>query len=96
MRCTIDLDVDSANIDKAELHIVVWDGGAGMVEKYFTLNGHFLHVAGTGKHDVIYSRLTLDPTWLKRGANQIELLSDTEHHGIEVLLPGPALIVRTK
>jgi hypothetical protein len=94
--CTIDLDVAPASIDKAELHIVVWDGGKGMVEEYFKLNGSFLPVAGTGKHDVIYSRVPIDPKLLRRGANKIELLSDTEHHGIEVLFPGPAIVVRTK
>jgi hypothetical protein len=94
--CTIDCDLDPARIEQAELHVVVWDGGAGTVEKYFTLNGRPLPVAGTGKHDVIYSRTALDPAWLQRGANRIELLSDTEHHGIEVLLPGPAIVVRTR
>jgi hypothetical protein len=29
------------------------------------------------------------------GANEFELLSDTEHHGIEILLPGPCLMVRS-
>lgn len=92
--CTIQLDVDPARIERAELHTVVWDGGAGTVEKYFTLNGHPLAVAGSGKHDVIYTRLPLDPAWLRQGENRIELSSDTEHHGIEVLLPGPAIMVR--
>jgi hypothetical protein len=94
--CTIDCDLDPACIEQAELHVVVWDGGAGAVEKYFTLNGQPLPVTGSGKHDVIYSRIALDPTWLKHGANRIELLSDTEHHGIEVLLPGPVIVVRTR
>jgi hypothetical protein len=94
--CTIDCDLDPTRVEQAELHIVVWDGGAGTVEKYFTLNGRPLPVAGSGKHDVIYSRIAFDPTWLHRGANRIELLSDTEHHGIEVLLPGPAIAVRIR
>jgi len=33
---------------------------------------------------------------LKPGLNEIQLLSDTEHHGIEVCWPGPALIIRYK
>lgn len=92
--CTIELDVDPARIKRAELHVVVWDGGAGTVKDYFTLNGQPLAVAGAGRHDVIYSRVPLDPKLLKKGTNRIELLSDTEHHGIEILLPGPALLVR--
>jgi hypothetical protein len=93
---TIFLDADPALIDRAELHVVVWDGGAGTVRDYFTINGLPLPVAGTGKHDVIYSRRDLDPRHLKRGINRVELRSDTEHHGIEVLMPGPALMVRRR
>ena len=33
---------------------------------------------------------------LGAGATEIALVSDTEHHDIEVLLPGPALMVRAK
>ncbi|MCC6419703.1 MAG: VCBS repeat-containing protein [Gemmataceae bacterium] len=94
--CDIELDVDPARIERAELHTVVWDGGRGKVEDYFTFNGRPLKVAGEGAHDVIYTVLPIDPAWLKQGANRIELRSDTEHHGIEILLPGPALVVRTR
>jgi hypothetical protein len=45
-------------------------------------------------HELIYSRFPVNPKNLKRGLNRIELLSNTEHHGIEVLLPGPALLIR--
>ncbi len=94
-QCTLELATDPAVIEKAELHVVVWDGGAGTIKDYFTLNGHPLKIAGDGKHDVIYSRLPVEPALLRKGENRIELLSDTEHHGIEVLLPGPALVVRS-
>ena len=72
------------------------DGGAGDHKTPFTLNGHPLPVAGKGRHDVLYRVLDVDPAILKRGANEIALVSDTEHHDIEVLLPGPALMVRAK
>lgn len=94
--CTIDIDADPNDIEAAQLHIVVWDGGHGTVEKYFKLNGHSIKVAGEGKHDVIYSEIPVDPAILKEGVNTIELLSDTEHHGIEVLLPGPAIAIKLK
>ena len=41
-------------------------------------NGHPFRVAGGGKHDLVYSALMLDPSLLKKGTNQIVLLSDTE------------------
>lgn len=74
--------------------MVSWDGGRGDVKDYFTLNGRDLAVAGEGKHDVIYTVTRIEPGLLKQGANRMELLSDTEHHGIEILHPGPALMVR--
>jgi hypothetical protein len=92
--CSIDLDVDPARIEKAELHVVTWTGGAGTVKEYFTLNGVHYPVADGERHELVYSRLPVDPKNLRRGLNRIELLSDTEHHGIEVIYPGPALMVR--
>lgn len=78
---------------RAQLHIAVWDGGRGSVKHPFRLNGEPVEVCGSGKHDVIYSVRDLPPELLKR-RNAVELLSDTDHHGIEVLLPGPALMLR--
>lgn len=94
--CTIDLDVKPAEIERVQLHVVIWDGGKGKVAAPFTLNGHPQPVAGGGKHDVLYRIIDIQPAQLNEGANEIRVLSDTTHHGIEVLLPGPALVVRTK
>ncbi len=92
--CVILLDEDPGIIERAELHIVIWDGGSGTVKSPFTLNGVPLAVAGNGRHDVLYQVLPLNPSILRKGENRFEVFSDTEHHGIEVLLPGPALMVR--
>ncbi len=92
--CAIDLTFEPREIERAELHVLVWDGGRGSVTKPFTLNGHPFAVTADGRHDVLYRVLAVDPAILKRGQNRIAVLSDTEHHGIEVLLPGPALAVR--
>ena len=93
-RCVLSLDVDPASIERAVLHVAIWDGGRGAVEAPFTLNGHPLPVAGEGKHDVLYRRIEIEPGILRRGGNEVRVLSDTEHHGIEVLRPGPALVGR--
>ena len=92
--CHLDLDLDPARIEKAELHMVTWTGGAGTVKEYFKLNGVHYPVAEGDKHVLQYSQLPVEPKNLRRGLNRIELLSDTEHHGIEVIYPGPALMVR--
>jgi hypothetical protein len=94
--CEILLDRAPEEIEKAQLHVVLWDGGQGGVEHPFTLNGHPLAAAGEGRHDVLYRVLEIEPRLLRKGANRIALLSDTHHHGIEVLLPGPALVVRAR
>ena len=91
---TITLDAAPDLIEKAELHVVVWDGGRGNVKDYFTLNGQQFDVARDARHNTIYSVLSVPPALLRKGLNEIVLLSDTEHHGIEVLEPGPALVLR--
>jgi hypothetical protein len=95
-RGTIYLDVSPASVERAELHVNAWTGGAGTVKEYFKLNGHHFPVAEGSKHELMYSRLEVDPTFLRQGLNEIELLSDTEHHGIEVCLPGPCVMGRSK
>jgi hypothetical protein len=76
--------------------VAIWDGGRGKVAEPFTLNGHALAVAGTGRHDLIYRVVPVEASFLKKGRNEIVVLSDTEHHGIEVLLPGPGVVVRVR
>lgn len=95
-QCSIPLDVDPAEIEDAELHVAIWDGGAGKTKEPFTLNSVPLAVAGKGKHDLLYRVVKIDPKTLRKGENTIRVLSDTHHHGIEVLLPGPALVVRMR
>jgi hypothetical protein len=94
--CLLQLDLPMERIEQAYLHTVTWDGGRGEVEEYFTLNGHFLPVAGKGDHDVLYTILPVPREVLRQGSNEIRLLSDTRHHGIEVLRPGPVLVLRLK
>jgi len=94
--CTINLDLEPEKIERAELHIVTWTGGAGNVKSYFTLNGVPFPVAEGNRHEVQYSRLNVNSKILKQGTNIVELLSDTQQHGIEIFLPGPALIVRSR
>jgi hypothetical protein len=92
--CHIDLDLDPDRIEAAELHVVTWTGGSGTIKEYFRLNGIHYPVDEGTRHELMYNRLAVKPTNLRRGLNRIELLSNTEHHGIEVMYPGPALMVR--
>lgn len=84
-------------IDQIELWIKVWDGGEGEVEHPFKLNGHpYSVVSGRAVHDVLWTRVQVNPKHVTAGKNGFSLYSDTHHHGIEILLPGPCLIVRSK
>jgi hypothetical protein len=84
-------------IERAQLHTVTWTGGPGEVKDYFTLNGVHYPIADGHDHILNYSVLPVDPKTLRRGEdNAIALLSDTEHHGIEMVLPGPVLAVRRR
>lgn len=92
--CHIVLDVEPSTMERAELCIVTWTGGPGEVKDYFTVNGKHFPVAEGSKHLPVFSRFAVEPSLLRLGENTLELLSDTEHHGIEVIYPGPALMVR--
>jgi hypothetical protein len=91
------IPVDPAKIISAQLHIKIWDGGEGSVTEPFKINGHAYPITSTKSiHDVVHTVLDVDPDHLQNGDNVFELLSDTHHHGIEILRPGPCLIIRIK
>lgn len=96
VEATITLPGATELVESAELHVVSWAGGAGEVKDYFTLNGYLLPVSEGHDHDVQYVRIAVDPSRLRDGANVIRLHSDTKHHGIEILKPGPALVLRSR
>jgi len=96
-KAVIELPKDISSLKRAQLMIKIWDGGEGKVKEPFKINGHPYPVTSRrAVHDVVFTIADVNPEHLKPGKNQITLLSDTEHHGIEVLLPGPVLIVRYK
>jgi hypothetical protein len=93
-KAAIKLPKDISSLKRAQLMIKIWDGGEGKVKEPFKINGHPYSITSRrAVHDVVFTIDEVDPEHLKPGENQITLLSDTEHHGIEVLLPGPVLIV---
>jgi hypothetical protein len=94
-KAVFELPKDISSLQRAQLMIKIWDGGEGKVKEPFKINGHPYPITSRrAVHDVVFTIAKINPEHLKSGKNQINLLSDTEHHGIEVLLPGPVLIVR--
>ena len=94
-KAQIDLPADISSLVRAQLMVKIWDGGEGGVKKPFKINGHPYSVtSGRAIHDVVFTISEVDPEHLRPGKNEITLLSNTEHHGIEVLLPAPVIIAR--
>jgi hypothetical protein len=92
---TINLPQNLANVESARLIIRIWDGGEGTIKDPFKINGHPYSITfGKANHDLVFTNVEVDIEHLKAGVNTLTLLSDTEHHGIEVLLPGPCLVLR--
>ena len=95
--CVIDVPHDPADVERAELHVVLWDGEHGDNADLVTLNGEVLPGAiGPGDHETYYRVVPIPPGLLKRGPNEFAVRAETTHHGIEVLAPGPAIAVRAK
>ena len=94
-KAVIEMPKDISSIQRVQLIIKIWDGGEGKVAEPFKINGHQYPITSRrAVHDVVFTITDINPEHLKPGKNRITLLSDTEHHGIEVLLPGPVLIAR--
>lgn len=76
-----------------KLQVRFWNGGAGTVTEPVRLNGHPLQLLSSGApHDLEGYEIDLEPSLLREGENRFTLLSDTEHHGIELLYPGPVIL----
>ena len=94
-KAIIELPENISSLQRVQLLIKIWDGGEGKIEEPFKINGHpYSITSGRAVHDVVFTVAEVNPEHLRPGKNEITLLSDTEHHGIEVLLPGPVLIAR--
>ena len=95
--CVINIPHDPADVERAQLHVVLWDGEHGENADLVTLNGEILKDAiGPGDHETYYRVVEIPPGLLRRGPNEFAVRAETTHHGIEVLMPGPAIAVRVK
>ncbi len=91
------IPISEKKIIKAEMQVRVWDGGAGEVKNPFKFNGYpYQIISGKSIHDLIYTKIEVPQEQITNGWNKYNLISDTKHHGIEMLLPGPCLIIRSK
>ena len=92
--CTMPIPaaVNLASAIDARLHLRTWHGWDGS-HAPFRLNG-YEHLTEGRNHHYDYDLLPIPTSELKRGKNEFTIHSKTEHHMLEVLWPGPALLVR--
>jgi hypothetical protein len=89
------LPADLSGVESARLMVRIWDGGEGNVHEPFKINGHaYTITSGRATHDLVFTDVEVRKEHLEPGENTITLFSDTEHHGIELLLPGPCIVLR--
>ena len=82
-------------LDRAEnavLHYCTWHGWDGH-HAQLTLNEH-AHANQGNNHHFDYDVIPIPVGQLKSGNNTFTIHSDTHHHMLEVLWPGPAITVR--
>jgi hypothetical protein len=85
---------DATAVIRASLHYRTWHGWDKHHAPYRLNDFARLH---EGKnHHYHYHVHVIDPAILRPGENSFEVYSETEHHMLEVLWPGPALIIRTR
>ncbi|MEA2064328.1 MAG: Ig-like domain-containing protein [Gemmatimonadota bacterium] len=75
---------------EAVIHFRTWNG----INEKFTLNDRWSCLIGGANHRYKYSRQGVPLTELATGDNKVSFYSVTEHHGVEILWPGPAVTIR--
>jgi hypothetical protein len=94
--CFFDLpsDTDVGQITEAAVHLRTWHGWDGHHDP-IRINDHSMPIDGKN-HFYDYDLLGLSPSVLRTGENVFRIHSDTEHHQLELLWPGPALVTRSR
>jgi len=94
--CYFDIPEDAVINDTTEaaLHLRTWHGWDGHHEA-LKINEHAMPIGGKN-HFYDYDRLPFPAEAINRGKNTFTIHSTTEHHMLEVLWPGPAIVTRTE
>lgn len=92
--CTIPIEAGTIlrNAKEAVVHYRTWEAD-DRHHKPFQLNGYSHHNEGKNHH-YDYDLLPIPVSELRVGDNKFTIESDTVHHMLEVLWPGPAITVR--
>ena len=93
--CFFDLPIAATTdeITEAAVHLRTWHGWDGDHDP-IQINEHAMPIDGKN-HFYDYDLLEIPPSALRPGENVFRVHSETEHHQLEVLWPGPALVTRS-
>jgi len=92
----IPLTANLGNAVGAAMHVKTWNGADIGSFPYSTLfNNEYLSTLYGQGHFYSFDVINVPLTQIALGDNLVTFNSDTTHHGIEVLWPGPALFVRS-
>jgi hypothetical protein len=89
--CKITLPEDLSGLAEAKLILATWNGAQS---DQIALNGSTLARNLGHNHDLSYDVIHVPISLLRPGENEFHTKSATLEHGIEVLWPGPVLLVR--
>lgn len=88
---------DLTDADSARLHTATWNGVSGQAEPgevhWTTVNGWTTPGFGEN-HFYSYDVIDIPVDEIQNGTNAVSFYSESSHHGVEVLWPGPGLMVR--
>ena len=92
-RLLIPDDYDPTQVEEVALHLRTWNGhnhGTGTLTRVGDWTGALPGI----DHNYAYTIYPLPPEALKPGETEVGFHSETHHHGVELLWPGPALTIR--
>lgn len=89
--CKLDIEDNLEKALDARIEIATWSGGHS---EEIGLNGKKLVEKTGAVHDYSFDTINVPLEMITEGTNSFYTLSSTEHHGIEVMWPGPVMKIR--
>ena len=82
-------EIDVSRVTLATVHLRTWNG----YNERFRVNDYETDI-GSENHNYAHTTHAVPTSAIRNGDNVIEFFSDTQHHGVEILYPGPMLTLR--
>ena len=90
--CTVSIPTLSG-ATAALMKVASWNGNDGSDYFYSKVNNWTMPKYGAN-HFYSYDQITVPVSALKTGSNIFKISSTTDHHGLEIMWPGPSILVR--